>query len=89
MKYFLEYSCNSSVLTCYFQNTLAKLLIEVLCLGKDSPDALRLLHYKAPKTAKAVSIGKYGPRSEKTGLWGFRPGPIQTDLYTHRRKLES
>ena len=43
------------VMSCYFQNTLAKLLIEVLCLGKDSPDALRLLHYKAPKTAKAVS----------------------------------
>lgn len=35
------------------ENTLAKLLIEVLCLGKDSPDALRLLHYKAPKTARA------------------------------------
>ena len=32
----------------------AKLLIEVLCLGKDSPDAHRLLNYKAPKTAKAV-----------------------------------
>ena len=39
----------------YLQNMLAKLLIEVLCLGKDSPDALRLLHYKAPKTARAVS----------------------------------
>lgn len=34
---------------------LAKLLIEVLCLGKDSPDANRLLNYKAPKSAKMVS----------------------------------
>ena len=25
------------------------------------------------------------PRSEKTGLRGFRPGPIQTGLYSHRR----
>jgi len=33
---------------------LAKLLIEVLCLGKDSPDANRLLNYKAPKSAKMV-----------------------------------
>ena len=25
------------------------------------------------------------PRSEKTGLRGFRPGPTQTGLYSHRR----
>ena len=24
-------------------------------------------------------------RCEKTGLWGFRPGPTQTRLYGHRR----
>ncbi|XP_060566406.1 DNA ligase 4-like [Ruditapes philippinarum] len=35
------------------EHMFAKLLIEVLCLGKDSPDAHRLLNYKAPKTAKA------------------------------------
>ena len=29
------------------------------------------------------------PRSEKTGLWGFRPGPTQTRLYSHRRWLEA
>ena len=28
------------------------------------------------------------PRSEKTGLRGFRPGPIQTGLCSHRRWLE-
>ena len=27
----------------------------------------------------------YEPRSEKTGLRGFRPGPTQTGLYSHRR----
>ena len=26
---------------------------------------------------------------EKTGLRGFRPGPIQTRLYSHRRWLEA
>ena len=30
----------------------------------------------------------YEPRSEKTGLQGFRPGPTQTRLYNHRRWLE-
>ena len=31
----------------------------------------------------------YEPRCEKTGLWGFRPGPTQTELYSHRRWLEA
>ena len=29
------------------------------------------------------------PRSEKTGLRGFRPGPTQTGLYSHRTWLEA
>ena len=29
------------------------------------------------------------PRSEKTGLRGFRPGPTQTGLYNHRIWLEA
>ena len=31
---------------------------------------------------------EYEPRFEKTGLRGFRPGPTQTGLYSHRRRLE-
>ena len=30
----------------------------------------------------------FEPRCEKTGLWGFRPGPIQTGLYNYRKWLE-
>ena len=37
-------------------------------------------HYKEAKNE---------PRSEKTGLLGFRPGPMQTRLYSHRRWLEA
>ena len=33
--------------------------------------------------------GSNEPRSEKTGLGGFRPGPTQTGLYNHRRRLEA
>ena len=29
----------------------------------------------------------YEPRCEKTGLRGFRPGPTQTGMYSHRRWL--
>ena len=31
----------------------------------------------------------FEPRCEKTGLWGFRPGPTKTWLYSHRRWLET
>ena len=31
----------------------------------------------------------FEPRSEKTGLRGFRPGPTQTGLYSHKRRLEA
>ena len=31
----------------------------------------------------------FEPRSEKTGLRGFRPGPTKTGLYSHRRWLEA
>ena len=34
-------------------------------------------------------LHKYEPRCEKTGLQGFRPGPTQTGLYSHRRLLET
>ena len=36
-----------------------------------------------------LSYRLYGPRSEKTGLRGFRPGPTQTGLYNHRRWPEA
>ena len=29
------------------------------------------------------------PRHEKTGLRGFRPGPTQTGMYSHRKRLEA
>ena len=37
----------------------------------------------------ANNEGTNEPRCEKTGLRGFRPGPTQTGLYSHRRWLEA
>ena len=37
---------------------------------------------------KTASMYTLEPRCEKTGLRGFRPGPTQTGLYSHRRWLE-
>ena len=31
----------------------------------------------------------FEPRREKTGLRGFRPGPTQTGMYSHRKELEA
>ena len=42
-----------------------------------------------PVNCLLVTITIYEPRCEKTGLRGFRPGPTQTRLYSHRRWLES
>ena len=36
-----------------------------------------------------VVITLFEPRCEKSGLRGFRPGPTQTGLYSHRRWLEA
>ena len=40
-------------------------------------------HYRLFPTAR------FEPRCEKTGLRGFRPGPTQTGLYSHRRWIEA
>ena len=34
-------------------------------------------------------VGIYEPVREKTNNLGFRPGPTQTSLYSHRRNPES
>ena len=38
--------------------------------------------------ANTLQLG-HEPRCEKTSLQGFRPGPIETGLYSHRSKQES
>lgn len=38
-----------------FQFTLAKLLIDIFCLDKNSADAKKLLNYRSPNSASAVS----------------------------------
>ena len=44
------------------------------------------LHMKSPLI---LAILIFEPRSEKTGLRGFRAGPTQTGLYSHRIWLEA
>ena len=39
--------------------------------------------------APVASLIMTEPRREKTGLWGFRPGPTQTGLYKLRKELEA
>ena len=41
------------------------------------------------KLEPKIALGLNEPRCEKTGLRGFRPGPTQTGLYSHRRWLEA
>ena len=50
---------------------------------------LHLNNETVPELAEYNTLSPNGPRSEKTGLRGFRPGPTQTGLYSHRRQLEA
>ena len=36
-----------------------------------------------------LSLWSFEPRCEKTGIRGFRPGPTQIGLCSHRRQLEA
>ena len=47
------------------------------------------MQYSAVFTAVEVTIFLYESRCEKTGLRGFRPGPTQTGLHSHRRWQEA
>ena len=40
-------------------------------------------------TRTALMSSQSEPHCEKTGLRGFRPGPTQTGLYSHRTWLEA
>ena len=50
-----------------------------------NPTATRMIALLMTKE----QVYKYEPRSEKTGLWGFRPCMTQTRLYSLRRRLEA
>ena len=36
-----------------------------------------------------TGVYTFEPQREKTGFRGFRPGPTQADLYSHRSRLEA
>ena len=45
--------------------------------------------YRSMQRTLMFYLWKYEPRRQKTGLRGFRPGPLQIRLYSHRRWLET
>ena len=58
--------------------------------GTHSWNVLNTCRIKHPYPQSSTSnenlqLMLYEPRCEKTSLWGFRPGPTQTGLYSHRR----
>ena len=69
----------------------ARFLISIMALSK------RVFHYMFSFETKLCTSTLchhesqiwHEPRRQKTGLRGFRPGPTQTGLYSHRRWLEA
>ena len=44
---------------------------------------------KCPANQITIGPGTYEPVHVKTNNFGFRPGPTQTGLYSHRRQIEA
>ena len=61
-------------------HTVWGIVILVSCFVHDSTTELQ-----ADKALNVQGIKLIEPLYEKTGLWGFRPGPTQTRLYNHKR----
>ena len=46
-----------------------------------------IMHKLSQLFSKGTAVSTFEPCRKKTGLQGFRPGPTQTRLYSHRRWL--
>ena len=51
------------------------------------PRRRNTLYLSSPRLCFFIVLNE--PRCAKTGFRGFRPGPSQTGLYSHRRWLEA
>ena len=59
-------------------------------VGDDQIDCLEIEEGEHSEDLAVEEItGQYEPLCKKTGLQGFRPGPTQTGLYSHRSRLEA
>ena len=65
----------------YLQNKIEETLVTEFLI-------LRLMLHQGVLSTHSTSLS-YEPRCEKTSLPGFRQGPTQTRLYSHRRWLEA
>ena len=77
----------------YSKNTIGDVRSVVKCIYVAKTKTLASAQLRAPffssPEPQANQLSLKEPRCEKTGLRGFRPGPTQTGLYSHRRWLEA
>ena len=88
---FIHLSIQDLLFQCYFPSVLTFSCIYQIFmhLSDFNPTLVTNVTVAMQMQLKKSSTRQYEPRSEKTGLRGFRPGPIQTRLYSHRRWLEA
>ena len=70
----------------FFRSVVMAVLFPV---GAVIVGCLFLLTFSERFSVSITHFTPYEPHCEKTGLRGFRPGPIQTGLYNHTRWLEA
>ena len=61
-------------------------IINQMVIFRHIPDTCRIRNVSIHIKTK---LDLFKTRCEKTGLRGFRPGPTQTGLYSHRRWIEA
>ena len=59
------------------------------CFGADAACSSTVICHLINEIHSSKCKTLFEPRCEKTGLLGFRPGPTQTGLCSHRRWLEA
>ena len=87
--YLLPLKVISMRVLCEPVNNCSPRLIESVYSVKSNTDVIFAMLLAVCLSADSFTMFTYEPRSEKTGLRGFRPGPTQTELHSHRRWLES
>ena len=83
---------SDTVITAYRRASKRQIIISNMLSIKyrlDNHKIILIILSKIRHKKSSLTIWSYEPQGRKTGLRGFRPGPTQTRLYSHRRWLET
>ena len=69
--------------------SIKSVIYHIICKTLMSTEFIESNIVSVNSTGRIFTEVSFEPCCEKTGLRGFRPGPTQTGLYSHRKWLEA